>query len=145
MVGVYFGKVYKPDSVPLKLLRFSNHLSVAFHPTASRQVANTVLHELAPHEVYLAIDLAIQYGELLPRLFTLTPMKWGGLFSVALSIPILLPKLSLNFALRIVERGTCWCPDFPPHYTVMERLPNFFAMKIQIKKGNLNISYKNSI
>ncbi len=39
---------------------FGNHLSGALHPMASRQAAHTILHELAPREVYHASSVTLR-------------------------------------------------------------------------------------
>ena len=59
-VFIFNRKVCKPDFVPPPIGRFGNHLSGALHPMASRQVAYTILHELAPREVYRASSVALR-------------------------------------------------------------------------------------
>jgi len=58
-VFIFNRKVYKPDFVPHAIAWFGDHLSSALHPIASRQAAYTILHELAPREVYRASSVAL--------------------------------------------------------------------------------------
>ena len=69
--------------------------------------ANSLLFGLAPDGVYQARPFTRPAGELLPHRFTLTSRQEpaGGLFSVALSLTLLLVGVTHNRILR--------SPDFP--------------------------------
>jgi len=69
--------------------------------------SNTPLHGLAPDGVCLASPVTRGTGELLPRLFTLTPRQArGGMFSVALSLGS--PPVAVS------DHPALWSSDFPP-------------------------------
>jgi len=69
--------------------------------------SNAPLHGLAPDGVCLASPVARGTGELLPRLFTLTPRQArGGTFSVALSLGS--PPVAVS------DHPALWSSDFPP-------------------------------
>ena len=69
--------------------------------------SNAPLQGLAPDGVCLASPVARGTGELLPRLFTLTPRQArGGMFSVALSLGS--PPVAVS------DHPALWSSDFPP-------------------------------
>ena len=75
----------------------------ASHLIACNQV--DVLFVLAPGGVYLATQVTLRSGGLLPHRFTLTRLMPSGLLSVALSL-----------ALRpvdVIDHPALWSPDFP--------------------------------
>ena len=65
----------------------------------------SLLFGLAPSGVYLASQVALAAGELLPHRFTLTSFG-GGLLSAALALALRPVGVTDHFAL--------WSPDFPP-------------------------------
>ena len=77
-----------------------------------RTTLNVPLFGLAPGGVYKASAVTDGTGELLPHLFTLTPLERlnvlirGGFLSVALSFP--------SPGLGVTQRFVLWSPDFPP-------------------------------
>jgi len=76
--------------------------------------------------------VTIQGRELLPRVFTLTPLKRSGLFSVALSVPGDYQDLPVR------KRDALCCPDFPPHNKceAIERLAFMQTYYKKLKIGN---------
>ena len=80
---------------------------------SSGPLSNVPLFGLSPGGVYLAPAVTGRTGELLPHLFTLTPLniqdtEWGGFLSVALSCP--------SPGLGVTQHPVLWSPDFPPLY-----------------------------
>ena len=80
--------------------------------TSNGPLSNVLLFGLAPDRVYQAFPVTRETGELLPHLFTLTPIDSknayprGGIFSVALSLGSPPVAVSDHPALR--------SSDFPP-------------------------------
>ena len=69
----------------------------------------SLLFGLAPSGVYLAKQVTLLAGELLPHRFTLTQFRrseTGGLLSVALSLA--------SRPVGVTDHCTLWSPDFPP-------------------------------
>ena len=90
--GAVLRKGCKPDSVfaghPAERTIYLSDLTR--DPAGLRRSATSrrsgPLFGLAPGEVFRARSLNVSGGGLLPRLFTLTELSSGGLFSVALSV-----------------------------------------------------------
>ena len=72
----------------------------------AKRAASSLLFGLSPGGVYQAAAVAGGTGELLPRLFTLTPVNGGGVFSVALSLG--------SPPLGVTQHPALWSSDFPP-------------------------------
>jgi len=75
-------------------------------PGIGRAILNVGIHGLSPIRC-TAPGVTIRTGELLPRLFTLTPFDYaqGRLFSVTLLYP--------HGYLPVRKHGALCCPDFP--------------------------------
>ena len=99
----------------LFLLTGDNHSSKRRNPDLSQRVATfnfsaktRSLFGLAPAEVYQAITVTHDAGELLPHRFTLTSRSLGEGWRF-----IFCGTFSGSPQATVSSRPTLWCPDFP--------------------------------
>ena len=113
--------------------RDGDHLSNAAYPWVRRSGSPRVLPEISginSPPIWPCSGRGLpciwrhrQTGELLPHLFTLTPILRGGFFSVALSVIPSRPDAlgSRSRCLRYSEHPTLWSSDFPPRSEPVEQ------------------------
>ena len=108
-------KAYKPDSVPQSMT--DSVIIYLVHSTRWRYDKWRIPSYMNLHPARFTVPPLLPSGRwaLTSPFHPYSDINRSGLFSVALSVSLTLPLTILCFARKIAERGTCWCPDFPPH------------------------------